>query len=123
MNDVEDILIETLESFGYPVRLQGSLLPNEPYPDNFFTFWNDSSNSSAFYDNDEHAIVYSYSVNFYSTEPNKCYEMIRNAKKELKKRGFILTGDGYSVPSDEITHDGRGISAEYLKLVRLDGQF
>jgi hypothetical protein len=43
--------------------------------------------------------------------------MIRNAKKELKKRGFILTGDGYSVTSDEPTHDGRGISAEYLKML------
>ena len=44
--------------------------------------------------------------------------MIRNAKKELKKKGFILTGDGYSVVSDEPTHDGRGISAEYLKNFR-----
>lgn len=120
--EVEDLLIETLATFGYPVRLQGSLLPDEPYPDNFFTFWNNSSTSQAFYDNDENAIVYSYSVNFYSIEPSKCYEMIRNAKKELKKVGFILTGDGYSVASDEPTHDGRGISAEYLKIVRLDGQ-
>lgn len=122
MNDVEDILIKTLENFGYPVRLQGSLLPDEPYSDNFFTFWNNSSTSQAFYDNDENAIIYSYSVNFYSIEPGKCYEMIRNAKKELKKVGFCLTGDGYSVASDEPTHDGRGISAEYLKIVRLDGQ-
>jgi hypothetical protein len=115
--EIEDLLIETLESFGYPVRLQGSLLEDEPYPDNFFTFWNNNSTSQAFYDNDENAIVYSYSVNFYSIEPNKCYEMVRNAKKELKKKGFILTGDGYSVTSDEPTHDGRGISAEYLKII------
>lgn len=116
--EIEDILIETLESFGYPVRLQGSLLEDEPYPNSFFTFWNNSSTSQAFYDNDENAIIYSYSVNFYSINPSMCYEMIRNAKKELKKKGFILTGDGYSVASDEPTHDGRGISAEYLKNFR-----
>ena len=60
---MEDLLIEILESFGYPVQLQGSLLSNEPYPDHFFTFWNNSSYSKRFYDNDEKSIVYDYDVN------------------------------------------------------------
>ena len=36
---MEDLLISTLETFGFPVMLQGALLPNEPYPADFFTFW------------------------------------------------------------------------------------
>lgn len=103
-----------LESFGYPVRLQGSLLPDEPYPDNFFTFWNNSSDGETFYDNDEKSIVYSYDVNFYSTNPELVYTVLRQTKKILKDNGFIVSGDGHSVVSDEPTHDGRGIDVMYL---------
>lgn len=40
---MEDLLIETLGKLGYPVMLQGSLLPEQPYPEHFFTFWNNAS--------------------------------------------------------------------------------
>ena len=43
---MEDKLIEILEAFGVPVFLQGSLADDEPYPDSFFTFWNDDSEKS-----------------------------------------------------------------------------
>lgn len=113
--EVEDLLIETLAEFGYPVRLQGSLLENEPYPDHFFTFWNDSSSSQAYYDNSENAIIYDYSVNFYSVDGSKVYSILREAKQKLKSVGFIVSGDGHSVASDEPTHDGRGIDVTYMK--------
>lgn len=112
---MEDLLIEILESFGYPVRLQGSLLPDEKYPDHFFTFWNRSSDSQSHYDNDEHSIAYTYDVNFYSINPEYVYTKLREAKQLLKANGFIISGDGYSVASDEPTHDGRGMNVSYLK--------
>lgn len=112
---MEDTLIAILESFGFPVKLQGSLLEDEPYPERFFTFWNNSSESDSFYDNEEHSIIYDYDVNFYSTSPNEVYSVLREAKKKLKKAGFIVSGDGHSVASDEKTHDGRGINALYKK--------
>lgn len=114
---MEDLLIETLESFGFPVKLQGSLLPDEPYPDHFFTFWNNSSESDGFYDNDETSIIYDYDVNFYSINAEWVYSKLREAKTALKKVGFIISGDGYTVASDEQTHDGRGINVKYFKNV------
>lgn len=111
---MEDLLIEILESFGFPVKLQGSLLENEPYPDHFFTFWNNTSYSDGYYDNDETQIIYDYDVNFYSVNPEWVYSKLREAKKLLKQKGFIVSGDGYSVMSDEKTHDGRGINVKYL---------
>lgn len=96
------------------MRLQGSLLPDEPYPDNFFTFWNNFSDGETFYDNDEKSIVYSYDVNFYSISPELVYTVLRQTKKILKDNGFIVSGDGHSVVSDEPTHDGRGFDVMYL---------
>lgn len=112
---MEDLLIETLESFGYPVKLQGSLLPDEPYPDHFFTFWNNNSYGQSYYDDDERSTVYSYDVNFYSTNPEWVYSKLREAKAALKKAGFIISGDGYSIASDEPTHDGRGMNVLFLR--------
>ena len=112
---MEDLLIEVLSSFGYPVRLQGSLAEDEEYPNNFFTFWNNNSNSQSFYDNDESTIVYDYDVNFYSNDPEAVYTKLREAKKLLKQNGFIVSGDGHSVSSDEPTHDGRGMNVLYLQ--------
>lgn len=112
---MEDLLIEILESFGYPVKLQGSLLENEPYPDHFFTFWNNDSYGESHYDNDEKSITYDYDVNFYSNDPERVYSVLRDAKKKLKQNNFIVSGDGYSVMSDESTHTGRGMNVKYLK--------
>ena len=110
---MEDLLINTLEALGYPVRLQGSLLPDESYPDHFFTFWNDSADGTSYYSNNEGAIVWAYSVNFYSNDPLIVNTKLLEAKQLLKDAGFIVTGAGYDIPSDESTHTGRGIEALY----------
>lgn len=110
---MEDLLISTLLPLGNPVKLQGSLLPAEPYPDHFFTFWNDSADGSSFYSNTEGAIVWQYSVNFYSVDPLLVNSKLLEAKRLLKAAGFIVHGAGYDVMSDEPTHTGRGITVLY----------
>lgn len=110
---MEDLLISTLEALGYPVTLQGSLLPNEAYPDHFFTYWNDSADGTGFYSNSEGAILWEYSLNFYSIDAVLVNTKLLEAKALLKEAGFIVSGAGYDVPSDEDTHTGRGISLLY----------
>lgn len=110
-----DLLVSTLEVLSYPVRLQGSLLPDEPYPDSFFTFWNDESMGDSFYNNAEGSIVWSYSVNFYSNDPALVHSKLLEAKELLVKAGFIITGAGHDVASDEVTHTGRGIDVYYVQ--------
>lgn len=110
---MEDLLISVLETLGYPVRLQGSLLPDEPYPDHFFTYWNDSADGISFYDDDESATLWQYSINFYSIDPLLVNSKLIEAKKLLKVAGFIVSGGGYSVMSDYETHTGRAITMLY----------
>lgn len=112
---MEDLLIDTLSTFGYSVMLQGSILPNEPYPDDFFTFWNNSSRDGTHYDNAAASVLYRYEVNFYSNNPEHVYNVLRAAITKLRAAGFIISGDGYSVASDEPTHDGRGVDVMYLR--------
>ena len=109
---MKDLLIELLESFEYPVFLQGSLNKDDAYPDSFFTFWSDESVDGSHYDNDAINWVWSFSVYFYSTDPALVNSMIdEQVRKLLKQNGFIVSGKGYDVASDEPTHTGRGIDA------------
>ena len=111
---MEDLLISTLAALGYPVRLQGSLLPDESYPDSFFTFWNSDSPDHSHYDNDDYATDYAFDVNFYSTDPELVYQTIADARILLKQNKWIVPSRGYDVYSDEPTHTGRGMQAIFL---------
>ena len=114
---MEELLISTLETLGYPIRLQGSLLANEKYPDHFFTYWNNSTEGESFYSNKEGTIIWDFSLNFYSIDPLLINNKLLEAKVLLKNAGFIVSGAGYSVTSDENTHTGRGISVIYRQII------
>lgn len=112
---MEDCLIELLSSFGYEVFRQGSLAEDAPYPDSFFTFWNNDSADHAHYDNEDYGTEWDFDVNFYSTDPEKTYQVLADARKLLKQNKWIIPGKGHDVASDEATHTGRGIRAFYLE--------
>lgn len=114
---MEDLLIKTLEVFGYPVMRQGSLAPNEAYPSHFFTFWNNDASGDSFYNNKENRIIWDFDVNFYSIDPELTYSKQLEAKKALKKAGFIVSGRGYDVATDEPTHTGRGMNAFFIEMI------
>lgn len=109
-------LIDILETFGYPVFLQGSLSQDTKYPRSFFTIWNNETSDSSHYDNNPIAYVWDFDINFYSVDPTLVNTKLNQAKKKLKQSGWIVGGVGRDVPSDEPTHTGRGITALYLEI-------
>lgn len=113
---MEDELIKILEIFGYPVIRQGSLAPDEVYPESFFTFWNNDSPDHAYYDDNEYGTDWDFDVNFYSTDPQKTYNVLADARVKLKQNKWIVPGKGYDVASDEVTHIGRGMRVFYLEI-------
>lgn len=106
-------LLNILEQYGYPVRLQGSLGPRQKYPESFFTIWNGSTDDASHYDNDAIATIWDFDVNFYSTSPVLVNAVILDVRNKLKAAGWIVNGKGYDVASDEPTHTGRGLQALY----------
>ena len=113
---MKDLLIETLEPLGYPIFQQGSLGEDEVYPESFFTFWNNSSDSDTFYDNEEHSYVWDFDLNFYSSDPALVNTKLIEAKTLLKAAGFIVSGKGYDLYSDEPTHTGRGMNVLKIEI-------
>lgn len=112
---MEDLLISLIESLGYPIFRQGSLGADEPYPESFFTFWNNLSEGKEFYDNKEHSTIWYFDLNFYSSDPSLVNSKLMEAKKILKENNFIVTGKGHDVVSDEPTHTGRGIDVRIIE--------
>lgn len=113
---MEDNLIQILEAFGYPVYKQGSMSDDAQYPETFFTFWNNESVDHSHYDNSEYGTVWDYNVYIYSSDPENTYSVLNDARATLKAAGWIVSGKGYDVASDEATHTGRGINALYLEI-------
>ena len=113
---MEDTLIELLESLGYPVMRQGSLAPDEKYPEHFFTFWNNDTPDHAHYNNADYGTDWDFDVNFYSIDPEKTYKTLADARIKLKQNGWIIPSKGYDVASDEVTHTGRGMRIFYLQV-------
>jgi len=104
--NVKDILIPVLETFGYPVFLQGSLNAEEAYPETFITFWTDPTSDGEHFDNDVFSGVWPFSVIFYSSDTalvnSKPFEILA----KLRQAGFTPQGKGHDIPSDEPTHTG-----------------
>lgn len=110
-----DELIQLLETLDVPVIRQGSLAPEDEYPDTFITFWNNEEEGHSFYDNEETSSTYDYDVNVYSEDPDTAYSLLDEARELLKAHDWIIYRRGYDVASDEITHIGRGMEVIYFK--------
>ena len=108
---MKDELIALLETFKFPVFLQGSLSKDAPYPDSFFTFWNGSSDDWDHFDNDAIGFVWDFDVNFYSSDPTLVNSIPLQVKALLKQNGWIVGGRGFDLATDYPTHTGRGIIA------------
>lgn len=109
-------LIDILEPRGFPVFLQGSLNPEEEYPETFFTFWNFETPEGAFYDNDAHSAYWGFWVYLYSEDPETVERETEAVRKLLKENGFILQGRGEDVDSGRETHTGRMLTLYYMEV-------
>ena len=111
-------LYTILTDLKFPVYRQGSFTEDQEFPESFFTYWNNDSWDGSHYDNDAVRWTWSFDVNFYSSDPSKIQKALDDAKKELKKNGWIVSGKGRDLPSGKESHTGRGFSAYFIEIRR-----
>lgn len=103
---MKERLIKILETFGYPVFLQGTFNPEEEYPESFITFFVTGTEDNAHYDNAVHSVDWHFAVIFYSSVPALVNTKPAEISSALRNAGFIPQGKGYDILSDEPTHTG-----------------
>ena len=108
-------LINLLESMGYPVYLQGSLLESE-YPDSFFTVWDFEADELIHYNGDPFSCTWGFWVYFYSTSPELVESEPLKAKLLLTNNGYSVDGKPTSANSGTRTHTGSMLTARYLEI-------
>ena len=112
-----DIALETiLKGLGYPVYRQGSMSADAKYPETFLTYWNNASPDHSHYDNDNFGTAWDFNIFVYSSDPDKTYEVLQQARTALKSAGWVCPSKGFDVASDEATHTGRGLEVFYLEI-------
>ena len=110
-----DALIAILSEINSNVFRQGTLNPDEGYPESFFTFWNNNSNDHAHYDNVDYGTAWDFTIYFYSADPAEVYTAIESARTALQAAGWIVPSKGFDVVSDVSTHTGRGLQIYNLE--------
>lgn len=107
LQEVKQKLINALDTFSPDnVFLQGTLNPDEQYPDKFITFFITMSDLDAFYDNNTNRTDLYITVIFYSNDPTEVATIPSEILAALKSEGFIPENVGNDIMSDVQTHTG-----------------
>lgn len=103
-------LIDSLTRCGFvdgkTLFLQGTMNPEESYPDEFVTFSIPATDDIAHFDNDVASVAWNVTVIYYSNNPRLVNTRPNEIREVLKSDGFIPQGKGNDIPSDEPTHTG-----------------
>ena len=111
---VKSDLIKILEEdIGFPAWLMHTMPAEEVYPESFFTFLASDAPLVSYYDNKPTAVVWAFTIGFYSCRPDLVDSVPLELVKRLLAAGWTAEGLGGDVQSDEPTHTGRLIAAYY----------
>lgn len=102
---VVDYLVSLLESLNYPVFLQGTF-NGDAYPDSFITYIINSSSDRAHFDDDATSWTWDATVIFYTKNPTLLFSVPETIRTTLKNAGFIPSGKGYNIFSDDPNFTG-----------------
>lgn len=112
MNDVIYSLLNSL--LPDKVFLQGTL--TGAFPDEFVTFWNNSSEDGSNFDNETMTVNYRYQVNVYGQTPSRIASLAAAIRRTLKNAGFIPDGVGYDLPTDRPPYIAKTMTFDVIQV-------
>lgn len=113
--NVKAELVNIFDGMGFPCWLMHTMPEDEKYPESFFTFLCTDAPFQAHYDNKPSAIVWTFWIGFYSSNPESVRTVPNALAARLRAAGWIVDSPGVDVESDEPTHTGRRITAVYVE--------
>ena len=99
-----------------PYYRQGSFGEDDVYPSSFFTYWKLDNPFGDYGDNKEHSLITRYAVYFYTNDPSVLESTLDDFVIRAKEQGFIISGKGVDVPSDDKAFIGQKINITFKQM-------
>lgn len=116
---MKKLLLSVLENFCPDnVYLQGTLNPDESYPDTFLTYWTPATDDNTHYDNETFSVDWHFTIILYSIDAETVNTLPLDILAALKKAGFIPQGRGRDIPSDRPTHTGWAMDVIFKEILQ-----
>lgn len=116
---MKELLYQTLNTICPDnVYLQGTMNPDEEYPQKFITFFTTQTDDISHYNDDVSAIEWRFSVMFYSNDPTEVNTIPQQISSALKAVGFIPQGKGTDLLCDTPTHTGWAMEFLYRENIK-----
>lgn len=110
-----DKLAAVFEELEYPYYRLDAYNDVDNIDNEFFTYWNQDSESQAFYENAGHKIVHRYTVQFLTTNPRSLYTALQQFIAAARAAGFIVSGLGVDARCSSPNHFAREVNVTYVQ--------
>lgn len=105
-----------LAGVGFPVYQQGAA--PEELPETFATIWEDFSDDILHADNKARQCRHEWTLAFYTKDKTQIYSGLQTAINALKKRGYLISGQGYDASGSWEGFDARAV--DVVKIENLE---
>ena len=101
---------------GFPVYQQGTA--PAVLPDTFVTVWEDDSSNILHGDNKPVQCRHEWTLIFYTKDKNKIFSGLQTVINALKKRGYLIDGQGHDTSGAWEGYDARAV--DVIKIEELE---
>ena len=102
-----------LADVGFPAYQQGAA--PETLPETFVTVWNDYSDDILHADNKARQCRHDWTVIFYTKDTKQIYSGLQTVINALKKRGYLISGQGYDTSGAWEGYDARAVAGSKIE--------